>query len=296
MIYIQNLSDTLGIINIHGQDSISFLQGQLTNDINLLNLQNFQYSAYLNNKGRIIATFIIKQYAVDNYYLITDKNILDMVIARFKMYVMRSKVIIQKLSYSISFNYLSINDCDDYELLMCKKDRVVINLIDNYYLSILTNDDECLSQNITSLSANIDHVIYSWQQFLINYRIVIIYQITQEKVIPQFINYDNLQGISYTKGCYIGQEIVARMHYLGKSNRQLYKFTIKNIDKLQYATAIGSEVIDANNNSQSVGVILELTLDVDEINYIGLITLPSGNFDALYLDHALQHQIYIAST
>ena len=64
---INNLSDTLCVIEVQGADSKKFLQGQLTNDINLLDDKPFQFSAHLNNKGRMLASFIITKAAEDCY-------------------------------------------------------------------------------------------------------------------------------------------------------------------------------------------------------------------------------------
>src|SRR5579863_8238366 len=94
---IVNLTPELAILEVSGIDSVTYLQGQLTNDIKLLDKQNFQYSAHLNNKGRLLASFIITKVGENFYHLITHKHIIDKIMPRLKIYVLRSKVTLNKL-------------------------------------------------------------------------------------------------------------------------------------------------------------------------------------------------------
>ena len=248
-----NLSNYLGIIKISGQDALNFLQGQITNDINLLNSQPYIIASNLNIKGRVITNFFI--FVInEEYYLLLNKELVDQMISRLKMYVLRSKVSVIK---DHKYIYFSNNTCNVEHNIMLFPDSYI-----------------CLSQQeIIDSNSNIN----IWKLFLIKHNIPMIYLITQEKFIPQHIGMDTLNAISFKKGCYIGQEIVARIQYLGSVKRKLFKFSINT------KVNIGDVVISPLIENQEVGNVIEV-VNENALTTVGLLTMQVNYTNDAYAD------------
>jgi folate-binding protein YgfZ len=227
-----NLTNELIVLSITGEDSTSFLQGQTTNDINLIKPSEWQFSSHLNHKGRILAIFIIYKINDNHYLLITDKSITDNIIKRLKMFILRSKVQISQENYKLYFCSIEVKNIDA-EL---KSNELVIDLDNLGNKIIVSQDSKDSSDNI-----NI------WNKYLIDNKVVFINQTLEGLFIPQHIEFT---GVSYTKGCYTGQEIVARTHYLGKSKKSL---SIVNDTQL---VEIGQELNQTEDESNKSGVVL----------------------------------------
>ena len=249
---VSNLKHILGVIKVSGIDCKQYLQGQLTNDINQLDTNKYQFSAHLNNKGRILATFIITKVADDIYYLITSYEIIEKIIPRIKMFVLRSKVVIELLS-------------DNIDLLSQEP---------LFGLSIKLDNDLYLNINDVVDDNEISYI--SWKKWLINFGVPQIYLNTQESFTPQQVNYDLIGGVNFKKGCYTGQEIVARMHYLGKVKRRMYRYSC------DYEVRIGQNIYSPIMDNQVIGEVVE-ALQVDS-HYIGLVSLQPNCIEDAFLD------------
>jgi len=238
---INNLSNNmlcdlsnLGIVKVTGEDAENFLQGQLTNDLSLVTKTHSQMSAYCTHKGRIQANFRICRFN-DDFLMQMPKDILPSFVKRIAMFVMRAKVKFTDVSDDLSrigfagphsghmlgerFPDLPMMSGDVYSetdlcLLRLPGDMLRFELIcsaDKALELIKTMDDK--PQKISSKS---------WQLLDIRAGIPSVIQDTFENFVPQMINMHLIDGISFTKGCYIGQEVVARLKYLGKTKRQMY--------------------------------------------------------------------------
>ncbi|HMT03131.1 MAG TPA: hypothetical protein PKD00_07480 [Burkholderiales bacterium] len=241
---LSNLNNQLAVIEVKGNDASKFLQSQLTNDINQLNTQQFQFSAHLNNKGRMLASFIITKYSENSYYLITPLEIIEKIIPRLKMFILRSMVNITQL----------------------------------------TNINIIFGNNKTATGLSLE-LIQTWKAFLIDNAIPFIYLATQELFIPQHVNYDFINGVSYKKGCYTGQEIVARTHYLGKLKKQMYKFTCDQEVK------IAQKVVSPIIRDQEAGIIVEVIQNTH--SHYGLIVLQTECIEKIFLDIENNNQLLI---
>ena len=250
-----NLNQELAIIEVSGADASTFLQGQLTNDITKIPRPGYQLSAHLNNKGRMLASFIIMQPQENVYYLITTKEIIDTIIPRLKMFVLRAKVTITERS----------EDTD----------------LDNLLQAAIKGEDD-KTNNLPQLISSND--VQTWKTFLITHGIPFIYKNTQELFIPQHLNYDLLDGVSFKKGCYTGQEIVARTHYLGKVKQRMYQFTSP------HPIQIGQEVISPKFGNQSIGNIVDTVLDTHGLS-IGLVSLRTDCTDSAFIDQDNTQQL-----
>lgn len=263
---ILSLNNELAILKISGDDAKTYLQGQITNDINLLTIEHqFQFAAHLNPKGRILATFIIVRMAENSYYLITTREIATKITPRLKMFILRSKVSLQN------------SECNIYLSTAKHPDGINIELATGYFITITSE----------SLAAVEDS--NRWHQFIVEHTIPLIYPQSQEKIIPQQINYDLLGGISFKKGCYTGQEIVARTHYLGKIKRRLVKFS----STIQ--PQIGQTIVSPVMDNQEVGIIVDYYHDQTNNSYHGLASLQNNCLEQAFFDITNQQPIICQS-
>ena len=264
-----NLSH-LGLLEISGADAVTFLQGQVTNDVGLLNGNNAHLSAYCNPKGRMLALFLAFAH-YDHLHLQFNRELLEPIMKRLKMYVMRSKVDIKDVSDSIvKFGLNGSQTASMLALIFSKiptNDYELVSLENGALLKLPSfNADaryEIFSDAVNApiiwdaLKANCQIVEKPyWDWLEIQAGIPDIELKTQEQFVPQMLNLDILNGINFKKGCYTGQEIVARTHYLGSVKRRTYLAEITAESQLDIAPQAGDKVLDASHNE--VGQIVRI--------------------------------------
>ncbi len=266
----------LGLLEISGVDAVTFLQGQVTNDVKLLisqdNTSSAHYSAYCTPKGRMLALFLAFAHH-DHLHLQLNRALLEPIMKRLKMYVMRSKVEIKDVSESIikfgingpeaasiltsSFGKIAMQD---YELVSLDNGAVLkLPSIGNHARFQIFTDAEnapLIWNALKSKTQLVGKPCWDWLE--IQAGIPDIEPLTQEQFVPQMLNLDILNGINFKKGCYTGQEIVARTHYLGSVKRRTYLTSINtpDINTLETPNA-GDKVLDATQNE--VGQIVRVT-------------------------------------
>lgn len=224
-----------GLMRVSGADAETFLQGQFTNDISQATDSHHQLSAYCTHKGRIQANFRVCRYNGD-YLLQMPKPILDKLIKRLPMFVMRSQVEITdasddlvQLSFaggnvseildSLFVQQLPQNAGDSY----CAEDITILKVagtIDRFLVITSQHKAEILINTLAMRAKPLSNS--QWQLLDIRAGIPTVEESTFENFVPQMINMQLIDGVSFTKGCYIGQEVVARLKYLGKTKRQMY--------------------------------------------------------------------------
>lgn len=256
----------LGLLEISGADAVTFLQGQVTNDVKLLTGTNAHYSAYCNPKGRMLALFLAFAH-YDHLHFQFNRELLEPIMKRLKMYVMRSKVEIKDVSDSIiKFGINGPQTASMLEPIFSKiptQDYELVSLDNGAILKLPSVNDDARFEIFTD-STNAP-VIWNalknncqivekphWDWLEIQAGIPDIELKTQEQFVPQMLNLDILNGINFKKGCYTGQEIVARTHYLGTVKRRTYLAELAN----QNAPAAGDKVLDAAKNE--VGQIVRV--------------------------------------
>ena len=256
----------LGLLEISGADAVTFLQGQVTNDVNLLNGSNAHYTAYCNPKGRMLALFLAFAH-YDHLHLQLNRELLEPIMKRLKMYVMRSKVEIKDVSDSIiKFGIngpeaasmlevvFSSIPTEDYELISIDNGAILKlpSVNDDARFEIFT--DSTNAPIIWEALKNNSRVVEKprWDWLEIQAGIPDIELKTQEQFVPQMLNLDVLGAINFKKGCYTGQEIVARTHYLGTVKRRTYLVELAT----SIAPEAGDKVLDAAKNE--VGQIVRV--------------------------------------
>jgi folate-binding protein YgfZ len=203
-----------GCLRISGADSASFLQGQMTLDLLKLPQGQLGFTAFLSPKGRVIANARVLKLE-DAVWLILPLTMTQILLQRLKLFVLRSKVVIEDLS----------------------EDKIVLGLTDPSLA--LTNETPASLEDAWPYAAwrwitireraNCGHIKVDyeaeslWVQRDIESGLAWVLPVSREAHIPQMLNLDLHEGIGFQKGCYTGQEIVARTHYLGQLKRRLFK-------------------------------------------------------------------------
>lgn len=250
------LSDTviaplneLGVIVVEGADAALFLQAQLTNDSVTAREQVIR-NGYCTAKGRLVAVF--DHWAEgDAHYLMLPREVLVTVMKRLSMFVLRAKVKLSDAS-----NHWCV-----FGLLGPGADAMTHSLRESgVKVARQPNGTRCRERFLLMAPAAIhDEVlrlacarrvssgVWWWSQ--IDAGVPTVLHATQEKFIPQMINLEVLGGVSFKKGCYPGQEIVARSQYLGKLRRRMH---LAHLDGQAQA---GGDVI-AIESSKPVGTVV----------------------------------------
>lgn len=224
----------LGLLEVSGEDAVTFLQGQLTNDVKQLNGSNSHYSGYCTAKGRLLALFLAFSHG-DHIHLQLNGALTEAILKRLKMFVLRSKVRIEDASSRIIRIGLSGPDTPallskvfaqvpaEAHELVSMDNSAVIRLPGAAPRFVAYTSPEHAPEMWARFAQTCKPVgAPCWDWLEIQAGIPDITPATQEQFVPQMVNLDLLGGISFKKGCYTGQEIVARTHYLGKVKRRTY--------------------------------------------------------------------------
>ena len=272
--------DNLSLLKITGDDAHTFLQGQLTNDINLTD-KEWQYSGYCTPKGRLLALFTLWQ-TEEGIYALLDKSLVESTVKRLRMYIMRSKVVIEELESQC----YGVFDVGNENLVTAHFSAQELSKLDKY--SFVSQDHaHCLSfgerhlivlENSLELINSPEPEKQKWLNQNIQEGLPQVNAHSAELFIPQMLNLDVLKGINFKKGCYTGQEIVARMHYLGKLKQRMFvcslelnndsneSDTIKSGDKIysdELMTKTAGHIVSIN--AKSALAVLRLD-DVEKAN------------------------------
>lgn len=266
----------LDVLEITGEDAVTFLQGQVTNDVKLLSENLAHYTGYCSPKGRLLGLFFA-YYFNNKLHLQLPHKLAEPITKRLKMYVMRSKVSINNVSNHTAKIGLSGKNIP--QLLKPLFSHVPCQAFESS-----TNENATLiclpiaGQPRYEVIGETEHIKTIWQVLKTDCKpvgkpcwdwleiqagIPEIYLNTQEEFVPQMVNLDALGAINFKKGCYTGQEIVARTHYLGKVKRRTQ---LAYIDTS--TPPLGGDDI-TNQNNEVIGKIVRSA------------PAPLGGFDVL---------------
>jgi len=243
----------ISIVKFSGADAENFLQGQLTNDVSAIENQ-WQFTGYCNPKGRLLALFQLWKHA-DEFYATIDKGLTDATVKRLRMYVMRSKVKIEELTLA---------SCVGIKNQPASSDRFSLQ-VDNSIHALHYGDRTLLVDLHGELQG---HESTAWKSNTILAGEPCINASNTEMFVPQMVNLDLLGGINFKKGCYTGQEIVARMHYLGKLKQRMFLCNIESEsdpnlvsgEKILSAGKKAGNIVCASNSEKVVLAVIRREL------------------------------------
>ena len=224
------------LVKVSGIDNRTFMQGQITNDINQLNENTALFAAHCDPKGRMWSNLILFQRDKDIFYILR-KSVAEKQVSALKKYSVFSKVIIEPV---LDLNLVGL-ECGDIEqsiiLDLIGKTCLTINNIT--YIKIPLPEMRVIKVSSEPLPNNLQPSSY-WLKSDLEAGYAIIDKPNIESLLPQACNLQHYNAISFNKGCYCGQEMVARAQFRGANNRGLYLLnghskTLPIIgDKLEY--------------------------------------------------------------
>ena len=204
-------------LSIEGEDSSEFLQNLITNDINKCSKENFLYSCLLSPQGKFLSDFFI--FEKDNKYILeTHSFFYEKLLKKFKLYKLRSKVHIEELNNLYSYSVFADLQKDQDSLIINIDPR---NMNIGLKLIHLKKDPKILN-GLTEINEEKYHEILIQNIVPFSY-----YDLEENKSLLLENNFENLNSISWDKGCYVGQEITARMKYRALLKKKIYSLEIK---------------------------------------------------------------------
>jgi len=260
-----------GLIIVEGEDAASFLQNQLTNSV--LGLAAITSPAiasgpdavrlvgYCNPKGRLIASawlgLFSNQDSEGRFCLFISKDIAASTAKRLGMFVLRSKVTVKDVTNSWAITgYCTSSTLDTLEV---DEAAVLLQLPDVMTAGVAMRRvliAEPLTSNRVSTKAASEDAQILWRSLEVMSAIPRIVAATQDQFVPQMVNFESVYGVDFKKGCYPGQEIVARSQYRGVIKRRL-QLAHCPIDLLENApTGPGSEIFHADDAGQPAGMVV----------------------------------------
>jgi len=256
----------LGVIAVHGHDAGNFLQSQFSNDIGRLDEHSSQLDAYCTPKGRMLGLMRVFRRG-DTWYLRLPADSMEAVIQRLRMYVMRADVTFE----DVSENFIRIGvsgETAGEELgtvtsdlpaepgqVSHHGDLMILQVPGTHSrFEVYASSMEAACSLWDTLNVRGAPVGESaWRLLEIQAGLPNIFAATAELFVPQMTNLQLINGVSFKKGCYPGQEIVARMQYLGTLKRRMYQGRIED-DQIALP---GDALFPASGNEQAIGRIVD---------------------------------------
>lgn len=253
------------LVKVSGTDNRTFLQGQVTADINHLNEHTALFAAHCDAKGRMWSNLILFQRGADIFYIVR-KTVAEKQIAALKKYAVFSKVTIEPV---VDLNLIGLeNNAIEQSIIAELGDNSCITKDDITYIKIPLPEMRLIkisNEPLPTDSQTADH----WLKLDLEAGYAIIDEPNIESLLPQACNLQHYNAISFDKGCYCGQEMVARAQFRGANNRGLYLLVGKSKalpiigDKLEY---------ELDGNWREGGQVLAaLKLDEDDEIYVQVV-------------------------
>lgn len=254
----------LGILAVRGKDAAAFLQGQCTNDVVNLTATHSQLNGICSPKGRLLATFRV--FRDDEGYLLSmPRQMLEGVAKRLQMFIMRSAVTLTDASdQSIRLGVSGPAATTELSALISSLPAAIDEVVRSGEYTVVQipgvqpryevhGPIAAMQKLWGTLNVRAAPVgTTTWQLLDILAGLPGITPETVDTFVPQMVNYQLIGGVSFKKGCYTGQEVVARMQYLGKLKRQMYLARIKSDDVPQP----GNDLYSPADKEQSAGKIV----------------------------------------
>ncbi|MBX2837744.1 MAG: hypothetical protein KTR35_12870 [Gammaproteobacteria bacterium] len=270
----------LAVIHVSGEDAFDFFQAQICNDLSMVQADSAQTNGYCNPKGRLLALFTVVKVEA-GFLVILPREMAQGFIKRLSMFVLRAKVSVAEredlmVSAVIASQHSAVSTLaklhDLNALPHTAMGAVTLNSqsdVERILINFPTHgeSDKARFLFIGPVSAHIDFWQHCQQHFAEDACALVTYDTwracditsaqasvvtqTHEQFIPQMVNLQLTGGVSFKKGCYPGQEIVARVQYLGKLKRHMRRFSVE----LNQLPTPGASVASADD--QNAGIIVD---------------------------------------
>ena len=256
----------LGVIRVQGDDAAKFLHGQLTQDFVLLGLQEARLAAFLSAKGRMQASFIGFKRSPTDLLLICSQDLLAPTLKRLSMFVMRAKATLTDATQDFALYGIAGDTvravAGNAQPAWTKADFDANTAV---HLPMASGQPRALWVIPAGESAPagpaLDPAAWAWGE--VQSGVATLTAPLVELFVPQMLNYESVGGVSFKKGCYPGQEVVARSQFRGAIKRRAY------IVHADAALTAGSDVFAASDLEQPCGTVVQAA------------PAPGGGWDAI---------------
>ncbi|EGI78555.1 CAF17-like 4Fe-4S cluster assembly/insertion protein YgfZ [Hylemonella gracilis] len=279
----------LGVLRASGEEATKFLQSQLTNDFALLGANQARFAAFCSAQGRMQASFIGVKLAADDILLVCSQDLLERTLKRLSMFVLRAKVKLSDATASFALYGLAGDAVQAHTPgagalpapWTCQSVNDETRLI---HLHPAVKGDDRAARALWLAPATtpapeataLAHEDWLWGEVLSG--VAMVSAPTFEAFVPQMLNYESIEGINFKKGCYPGQEVVARSQFRGAIKRRALRV------RSPVALSAGQDIFDAAAPEEACGVVAQAAKAPQ-----GQRGSPEGGFDAivvLQLAHA----------
>ena len=256
----------LGVIRAEGEDAAKFLHGQLTHDFALLDLAHARLCAFLSAKGRMQASFIGFKRSPTEVWLVCHRDVLAATLKRLSMFVLRAKVRLADATNEVRVAGLAGDAIGSVaggaQSTWAKADFGSASVI---YLPPAAGQARALwlapASEPLPAGAALAPQLWAWGE--VQSGVATLSAALVDAFVPQMLNYESVDGVSFKKGCYPGQEVVARSQFRGAIKRRAY------IAHADAALSVGAEVFSPADTGQACGTVVQVA------------PAPAGGWDAI---------------
>ena len=289
---VARLSDH-GVIKVEGDDAQIFLHNQFTNDLKQgVTDANSQLSAYCSPKGRILALFRIFKQG-NAYYMVMPGAAIEATLKRLRMFVLMSKVTLTDASSEIACLGFSGSESEEkikavlggapehVDEVYCAGSISIIRVpgpLPRFEIVAPLTEIKKLQTTLGEKFTTASHHV--WQLLDILAGIPAILAANVDAFVPQMVNLQAVNGLSFKKGCYPGQEIVARMQYLGKLKRRMYLLQ----SNTQNIPQPGDAIFTAGDHK--TGIVVTAQASDNGIVLLAVVEIAKAEGTSLHLDNA----------
>jgi len=238
------------LIRARGADAVKFLQSQLTNDVAALGDAQVRLAGFCSAKGRLQASFVVWKLASDEVLLACSASVLPATLKRLSMFVLRAQCKLSDASAELGLHGVA---GDSARALIGDAAVWTWRATDNGTLVRLPDVDgvmRCMIASSAPPAALPAITSDAWRALEVRSGIPVIEAATVEQFVPQMLNYEIVGGVDFQKGCYPGQEIVARSQYRGTIKRRMFLFECST------PLVAGQEVFHSTDASQPAGMVV----------------------------------------
>lgn len=256
----------LGVIRVAGDDAARFLQGQLTQDFALIGPAEARLAAFCNAKGRMLASFVGLKRAPDEILLVCSRDLLPATLKRLSMFVLRAKAKLTDASEEFTLagiagdalRALDAADAAPWTLSSAAGGQLVrLYPADGQPRALWVGP----AGTPAPAGAALDPALWQWSD--VRSGVATLSAPVVEAFVPQMLNYESVGGVNFKKGCYPGQEVVARSQFRGTLKRRAF------IAHADAQLAAGQEVFRAADAEQPAGLVAQAA------------PAPDGGWDAI---------------
>ncbi len=291
---LNGVDGDLAMIRAKGADAASFLQGQLTQDVLLMRAGEARLAAWCSAKGRMLVSFIVWKSAEQDYFLLLSRDLLAPTLKRLKMFVLRAKceltdatglcevrglvgaAVTQAMAAlpQDAMNFAAVragmtwshSQFGTQSLIILPPGQVGESLTVPVPRALQILSDIPPGESLPTTSAE---QYNAWNALEISSGIARLSAAVSEAFVPQMLNYESVGGVNFKKGCYPGQEVVARSQFRGTLKRRGYLVSCGS------QLEAGQDVFDSREPDQPCGMVAQAAPDVSGNQWLAIISMQT---------------------